>query len=244
MYRILLAAPRDSHFDTVTNPCVEAAVFFTSGQATCLISLDPEEIKNCDGVVVPGGFPDVNPKFYGEGVAGNTLVDLEMDTQQFAMIDRAFQLNKPILGICRGLQLITVYLGGTLIQDIAHKKQHSFQPENPKFHVVHNIPGTFMYDLYGASAVVNSAHHQAIKVLPDCLRVSQFWYSDDRKAAEYIRLAQAGELLNGSNECIIEAVYHKDYPFIGVQWHPEMRGVFSGKDIDSFQIVRYFYSML
>lgn len=78
----------------------------------------------CDGVIVPGGLPDVSPAYWNEENKACHVVDEEMDRQQMAMIDRAVKLCKPIIGFCRGLQLVSVYFGASLIQDIEYGDEH------------------------------------------------------------------------------------------------------------------------
>ena len=244
MYRILVASPKGPYGDAVIDPSADTSDYFTSEHASCFISLDPSDVERCDGVVVPGGVPDVSPARYGEENCGSAPVDLEMDQQQFDMIDRAVQLGKPLLGICRGMQLCNVYFGGSLIQDIGCKEDHRYDPGNVRFHELYNVPSTFMYQLYGARMKGNSLHHQAVKRLPDCLAVSQIWCRDSGKLEHYLELARSGELHQGSDECVLEAVYHKDYPFVGIQWHPEMVGPYYCRHVDLTKIPGYFYQII
>ena len=246
MYRILVVGPegpwRDANGIAPNSiaPSEVTADFFTSDQAQCFISVDPADVERCDGVAVPGGIPDVDPASYGEENQGSAPVDTTLDGLQFPMIKRALELGKPMIGFCRGVQMINVAMGGTLIQDIACKETHHF----PSFHMARNIPGTFMYEMYGEKMKINSAHHQALKRLADGFRVSQIWCADETKEADYIQLAQSGKLREGSSECIIEAVYHESLPIVGLQWHPEMGGDMLCKHLDLTKIVRYFYSLM
>ena len=144
------------------------------------------------------------------------------------------------IAVGKGVQMINVAMGGTLIQDIACKETHHF----PSFHMARNIPGTFMYEMYGEKMKINSGHHQALKRLADGFRVSQIWCADETKEADYIQLAQSGKLREGSSECIIEAVYHESLPIVGLQWHPEMGGDMLSKHLDLTKVVRYFYSLM
>lgn len=244
MYRILVASPSGFYKDCPVDPCGEAAEFFTTDRATCTISMDPDIVENYDGVVIPGGLPDVDPSIYGEENTASDPVEPEMDRQQLAMIDRAYKLHKPMIGFCRGLQLAAVYFGGTLIQCLDCKDQHGYEPGNPRFHKIYNVKGTFMHDLYGDSLLGNSGHHQALKKLPEDFRISQFWCENDETAAKYMKLVEANQLREGSSECVIEAVYHKDYPFVGIQWHPEMHGELYCGHLDLSKIINYFYRMM
>jgi putative glutamine amidotransferase len=244
MYRIVIAGPDGYYPNCPIDVNAETAAFFTSDQAECFCSEDPAELDGCDGVVIPGGLPDVSPSYWNEEDVACKVVDEEMDRRQMALIDRAIKLGKPIIGFCRGHQLVCVYFGASLIQDIGCKADHCYEPSSARFHKIYNVPGTFMQDLYGDSMKGNSAHHQALKHLPDCLRVSQIWCEDEEKAAEYVAMAQANQLREGTHDCIIEAVYHKEYPFIGLQWHPELCGELYCKHLDLSKITSYFYEMM
>lgn len=244
MMRILIAGPDGCYPNCDIDENAETGAFFTSDQAECFGSVNPDDVEQCDGMVVPGGPPDVNPAYWNEKNIACGIIDEEMDRQQMAMIDRAAKLGKPIMGLCRGHQLVSVYFGASLVQDIAHADTHRYEPGNPKFHRVYNIPGTYMHDLFGETIKGNSCHHQALKKLPDCLKISQLWCYDEERASEYIRMAQAGELREGTDECVIEAVYHTNYPFVGLQWHPELRGELYCRQVELPKIRNYFYEMI
>ncbi|MFR8392047.1 MAG: gamma-glutamyl-gamma-aminobutyrate hydrolase family protein [Pilosibacter sp.] len=92
------------------------------------ITLDPKDIEDCDGVIFPGGLPDVDPELYGEENQGSMNLDRTLDDEQMAMIDAAVKAKKPILAICRGMQLVNVYFGGTLIQDLENGTMHKYVP--------------------------------------------------------------------------------------------------------------------
>ncbi|MBR3227986.1 MAG: gamma-glutamyl-gamma-aminobutyrate hydrolase family protein [Erysipelotrichaceae bacterium] len=119
----------------------------------------PEDIKKaletCDGLYVPGGV-DVDPKFYHEEMNG-TLEHYDwMDELDMAAIDAFHKAGRPILGICRGQQIINVFFGGTLHQDI---KGHSGER-----HYVKVKEGSFIDEIYHTERLeVNSWHHQAVK---------------------------------------------------------------------------------
>jgi len=159
----------------------------------------------CDGFIVTGG-KDVHPLLYNEAPTEQCgAFDHEVDVLQVALIKQAVKTNKPILGICRGAQLLNVALGGNLYQDI------NSQVENSNGHrftfiksdTVHEITlqaETKLSSLFGNNIYVNSIHHQAINKLGKGLIVS----------------AQ-------SNDGIIEGIELPSHKFaIGVQWHPEM----------------------
>ena len=87
-----------------------------------VISLDPKVVEECDGILFPGGLPDVDPALYGEENQGSKNLDRELDELQLAVVDAAVKAKKPILAICRGMQLVNIYFGGTIIQDV-YKRQ-------------------------------------------------------------------------------------------------------------------------
>ena len=159
-----------------------------------------------DGVLLTGG-QDVDPKLYGQAPA-EELGPLcpERDRLELRLLRRALIMDLPILGICRGIQLVNVALDGTLWQDLPTERPsgvaHRFNdPDTPIAHRVRLVPGTPIAELLKTDELgVNSHHHQAIRTLAPALR-------------EMAR----------SEDGLIEAVYHPDKRFLwAVQWHPEM----------------------
>jgi putative glutamine amidotransferase len=174
-------------------------------------------MRDCDGLILPGG-GDIFPIFYDQLDNGSKNINMDLDILQF----RAFQFflseKKPILGICRGLQVINVALKGSLIQDLPPESaaRHSYQKED-KYHSSVTRAGSFLRELYGENPVINSAHHQAIDKLGEDLEAIQ-WCPDDN---------------------CIEAIVHKSLPVLGVQWHPERideakSGISGGKLLNYF----------
>lgn len=159
----------------------------------------------CDGVIFPGG-DDVYPHIFGETVhEGFGSACRGRDKGEFCFFKKVVELQKPFLGICRGIQLINVGLGGTLYQDIPleyGKKIHHRQqpPYSIPHHSVTLTKGSKVAVLSGAERIcVNSMHHQSVKIPGKDVKV--VGYADDG---------------------IVEAVEIENYPFgIGVQWHPE-----------------------
>ncbi|WP_208560589.1 gamma-glutamyl-gamma-aminobutyrate hydrolase family protein [Marinilactibacillus kalidii] len=163
-------------------------------------------VKSVDAILLAGG-QDVSPLSYGEE-PHLKLQDTSLERDQFemAVIKEAWAENKPVLAICRGLQIFNVAFGGTLYQDV------SLYPSLGVQHVQESTPETaahsvkikedsWLGQLYGTSAHVNSYHHQAIKELAEGLRPVG-WSSDG----------------------LIEAFESSDdqHITIGVQWHPEL----------------------
>jgi putative glutamine amidotransferase len=165
------------------------------------------ELDNCDGLVLSGGV-DVHPKYYTNNnlsyPGAPSTFNVERDEFEIAAFNSAQQNNKPVLGICRGLQLINVINKGTLIQNLGDdtfNKVHKGEPD--KSHKAIVKPGTLLYDIIESQETeVNSAHHQAIENLGDGL---------------IINAISADGLVEG-----IERADKAIGPFLlAVQWHPE-----------------------
>lgn len=174
---------------------------------------DPEkavaEACKCDGLLLPGG-EDVDPAFYGQTVSEKCgKINRYRDETEMKILEAFLATGKPILGICRGVQLMNVYFGGTLHQDIGHIAtcSHSdWYRKNWGNHTVTVISGSKLAAVMGKESFkANSLHHQAADTPAPCLTVSAL-----------------------SEDGIIEGLEHREHPFcIGVQWHPEHMGAFS-----------------
>lgn len=162
-----------------------------------LTSLVISELACCDGLLFPGG-GDITPAFFGERDRGSRCIDTELDILQLQALEYGIQRRLPILGICKGMQIINVGLGGSIIQDLPTAELHRYRDAD-QYHEVRNFPGNILHVLYGETMVVNSAHHQGLGKLGKELRVISRCPQD---------------------QCI-EAVCHESLPIIGVQWHPE-----------------------
>ncbi len=166
-------------------------------------TLDPyfgiEGVIDLDGIILPGG-TDLDPSLYHEGNTNCEKPDRRLDWFELAVLSLAVELRIPVLGICRGHQIINVFFGGSLIQNVEHCKIHNYKPDkSDRAHGTRVEPGTFIYEIYGEERIsINSAHHQAVHRLGKGMKIAQ--YSDDG---------------------LIEAAYHEELPIYGVQWHPE-----------------------
>lgn len=159
--------------------------------------VDPGRIvERLDGLILPGG-PDVHPGHYGQGRAKGTVVDQERDAYEFGLLRTAVELDRPVLGICRGLQVVNVYHGGSLHQHVPSHAMHSWAPSEP-VHEVMIEPRSIIGRLSGTRLEVNSRHHQAVDSLGTGL-VAVGWAEDG----------------------IVEAIEHEQARVIAVQWHAE-----------------------
>lgn len=113
------------------------------------------KLDSYDGFLIPGGI-DMNPKLFNEEIDGTRDYDDHLDAIDYAIIDYAIKHKKPLLGICRGHQVINVFLGGTLYQDIGKDHQDTH-------HQVITTPSALI--TFPDEIEVNSYHHQAVKVL-------------------------------------------------------------------------------
>ena len=157
-----------------------------------------------DGILFAGG-QDVDPEFYGEETRYATVeVDRARDEFEMALLDRALDLRLPVLGICRGIQMINVKFGGTLYQELAEEMNGGHRQEGSRSAVKHGVtvtdPDSQLAEVVAGSCRVNTLHHQAIKRLGRGLKVTAH-----------------------SEDGLVEAVESADdYPFlVAVQWHPE-----------------------
>ncbi len=159
-----------------------------------------------DGLLLGGG-SDVDPARYGRPRlrGGHVKVDPERDDMDFAFLERALREGVPIFGICRGIQVVNVAFGGTLLQDIpaqrpsAQVHQRSAREKTRLDHLVSVRPGTCLHEIAGADEIeVNSRHHQAIEDLGR-------------------GLIESGRAPDG----IIEAIEQAEQRLLAVQWHPE-----------------------
>ena len=170
---------------------------------------DAEELNRliglCDGLLFTGGH-DVSPSLYGEAPLGDlVLSERKRDSMEKVALDIALSQDKPILGICRGLQFINVYFGGTLYQDLptqfpqAINHRQSAPYDNPCHEVVLAKDSPLQRSLGLENVRVNTCHHQGIK----------------RLAEPLIPMAK-------SSDGLVEAFYHPNHSFLwAVQWHPE-----------------------
>lgn len=204
--RVVIAMPRMS---TDPEPTVAQSKYIESlaraGAGMRWVELsDPEQAVQdaltCDGLLLPGG-GDMDPKFYGQArIPACGKPNLLRDAAEPLLLRAFLAADKPVLGICRGIQVMNAVLGGDLYQDI---KPFEHLPHNDHWAKVHTVTvrrGTLLSRILGQDTVlVNSQHHQAVD-----------------------RVAPGFTLAALSEDGIVEAIEKPDARFcLGVQWHPE-----------------------
>jgi len=173
------------------------------GGGTPFLAIDPEGAAEyaeaADGLLLSGG-KDISPTLYGETYEEETReTDNARDKFETSLIEAFLEREKPILGICRGFQLLNIYFGGTLWHDIPSR--FGVDHVGGSLHSVKCVHGLTLRGTFGQKALVNSYHHQALRRLGSGLLSAA--------------VAKVGD------EEIVEAFQHESLPVLGVQWHPE-----------------------
>lgn len=178
--------------------------------------------KHLDGLVLQGG-ADVSPQTYAEvATRPEWSGDRARDMYELELLHEFVEAGKPVLGICRGCQLINVAFGGTLYQDIVSDVptaiEHVTDLYDSHYHTIHFRQGSALASLYPSrpEALVNSIHHQAVKDLGRDLVV---------------------EAVSGPDR-IVEAIRYRKARFVmGLQWHPEFHRAGSAELLDCTPIL-------
>lgn len=191
------------------------------------LSVEGGEVGQYDALVLSGGV-DIHPSFYGggmdyspgTGMAAPAKWNKTRDDFEKGVLEQAWAEGKPVLGVCRGLQLINVCCGGTLVQDLGEKGDatHQNTPAD-KEHGVKVAEGSLLYEISGGGGWINSAHHQAIGQLGKGLVVN--CHAEDG-------------VIEG-----IEWARPEGQPFmLAVQWHPERMYKHAFKDHAFYKAIR------
>ncbi|MDD2971307.1 MAG: gamma-glutamyl-gamma-aminobutyrate hydrolase family protein [Lachnospiraceae bacterium] len=154
-------------------------------------SLRSPDVHSYTALLLPGG--------------GDITWDCLFDRQQFLILHAFVCSRKPVLGICKGMQLINLYFGGTLYEHLSSASIHCFDSIR-KIDQIHStclLPDTYLSRLYGHSVKTNSAHHQGCALPGSGLLPAQY-----------------------SVDSVLEGFYHAVLPVWGVQWHPERTSYF------------------
>ena len=204
--RVVIAMPRmstDPEPTVAQSKYIESLARAGAGMRWVELSAPEQAVQDaltCDGLLLPGG-GDMDPKFYGqERIPACGEPNLLRDAAEPLLLRAFLAADKPVLGICRGIQVMNAVLGGDLYQDI---KPFEHLPHNDHWAKVHTVTvrrGTLLSRILGQDTVlVNSQHHQAVD-----------------------RVAPGFTLAALSEDGIVEAIEKPDARFcLGVQWHPE-----------------------
>ncbi|MDX1460143.1 MAG: gamma-glutamyl-gamma-aminobutyrate hydrolase family protein [Xanthomonadales bacterium] len=180
--------------------CARIAVFLAGGTAERITVRHPPSGEPLDALVIGGG-SDIGPEHYGGEIIAQVKTDQARDRLEMEWIRRALDEDIPLLGICRGAQLINVVLGGTLHQDIRGLRRYTYNRPGllPTKQVKVN-PGSLLARVCGKTRLrVNSLHHQAVRRPGEGLAVVARDLDDITQAIE----SDGGRAI------------------LGVQWHPE-----------------------
>lgn len=191
-------------------------------------------ISGIDALVIHGGV-DMSPESYGEKpLKSEWQGDKQRDEYEIALFHEAIKQKKPVLGICRGAQVINVACGGTLYQDVLTQIPHALTHRNAEVYEKNTHDITFekhscMSKIYEGFACgqVNSVHHQAVKNLGKNLQIEA--YSTRDKVIEAFKLIQHK---------------HSDPFCLGLQWHPEFQDPHDTSLLDPLPILDHFMSVI
>ena len=203
------------------------AVTAFGGVPIVLPNLNEDEVdaiaSMLDGLLLTGG-GDIDPTLFGEEPhVGLGSITPERDFFEIRLIQKMLELNKPILGICRGAQILNIAVGGDMFQDIYSQNERTLlqhDQQAPRWHASHFVDvtkDTLLYQIAQTNRFkVNSYHHQANRKVPAGFQVSAV-----------------------SSDGIIEAIESTVHEFVlGVQWHPET--MLMKKDTISEKMIRAF----
>lgn len=181
----------------------ETALRLVGAEVLWMKPAEVEKALGCDGLLLPGG-DDVDPSFYHmERLPCCGKSDLRRDRDEWALLEAFLPTGKPFLGICRGEQMLNVFRGGTLHQDIKGSQQLKHSNRFPLGRGSHRVvleEGSLLREIYGCRELrVNSLHHQAAD-----------------------RIAPGLTVTARSTDGFVEALEDSSHPFcVAVQWHPE-----------------------
>ncbi len=159
-------------------------------------NIPTSSIRQFNALLLPGG-ADIDPALFYQPPKGAKNIDRTVDLRQLQTLDAFVKAGKPVLGICKGMQIINIYFGGTLIQHIRTAAIHQ-SDQGDLIHQTWTAKNSFLHEVYGSRFITNSAHHQAVG-----------------------RLGRGLHIIQETTDHVPEALIHDSLPIIAVQWHPE-----------------------
>ena len=180
--------------------CIQVALLLVGCKAHRISVLKPDIPRDLDAIIISGG-DDIHPSLYSAEESAPDEQDRERDQLEIHCISSAIDRGIPILGICRGAQLINVVMGGSLFPDINHLRNVTSQKPHlyPHKRITIAAP-SMLFSIIGRARIsVNSLHHQAVKEPGESLKIV---------AKDHDGIVQAIEDASGRS-------------ILGVQWHPE-----------------------
>ncbi len=183
------------------------AIISSGGTPHLALGGDCDELAfSSDSLLLTGG-NDVFPSHFNEQPLNNTVsYTPERDSFEFNLISSFSAIGKPIFGICRGIQVINVFFGGSLYQDLPSQLHVD---HGDCVHTVSVATCSPLLDLFGSTFSVNSLHHQSV-----------------------LNVANSLEVVCRSSDNVVESIRHYSLPIWGVQWHPErMTGNYLSPDL-------------
>lgn len=197
--RILIAGYQEqtkNYRDALTALGASCSFLEREAPAEGLLLTKKSRAEAFDGLLLPGG-GDIDPALFGETNQGSRQIDGALDRMQLALLDDFIRHKKPVLGVCKGMQLINVSFKGSILQHLPTAHLHEYQNAD-QVHGSQAAMGSLLCRLYGAAFPVNSAHHQAVG-----------------------RIGQGLMVIQRAPDGTPEALQHASLPIAAVQWHPE-----------------------